>query len=208
MSGEYAVDDWIRHGASVNKLALGLVTYSRSFQLQSAAAGQTPGATAVGYPSCPIDSARLKHYPAGCLFLLFCWKGMSLSSTNEGVPYSTVTGLRRYGATQPYSKQTGLASYYEILTLISQGDGFTRFLPWSFKHDMALRCPSCWSSLSSFLLVRCYRGNAENVCGRSNRAFSLDWVALMNASFRKLPFRSISLQQSLGTPQEHSGTQK
>ncbi|CAJ1343253.1 unnamed protein product [Effrenium voratum] len=74
LSGEYAVDDWIRRGASVNKLALGLVTYSRSFQLQSAAAGQTPGAAAVGY-----------------------------------------------GATQPYSKQTGLASYYEILTLISQG---------------------------------------------------------------------------------------
>lgn len=71
LSGEYAVDDWIRRGASVNKLALGLVTYSRSFQLQSAAAGQTPGAAAVGYPSCPIDSARWKHYPAGCLFLLF-----------------------------------------------------------------------------------------------------------------------------------------
>ncbi|CAK9034264.1 unnamed protein product [Durusdinium trenchii] len=74
LSGEYAVNDWISRGASVNKLALGLVTYSRSFQLQSSAAGQGPGAAGVGY-----------------------------------------------GATQPYSKQKGLASYYEILTLISQG---------------------------------------------------------------------------------------
>lgn len=68
------MNDWISRGASVNKLALGLVTYSRSFQLQSSAAGQGPGAAGVGY-----------------------------------------------GATQPYSKQKGLASYYEILTLISQG---------------------------------------------------------------------------------------
>ena len=58
----------------VSKLALGLVTYSRSFQLQSSTPGQGPGAAG-----------------QGC------------------------------GATQPYSKQVGLASYYEILTLLSEG---------------------------------------------------------------------------------------
>lgn len=57
-----------------SKLALGLVTYSRSFQLQSSAPGQGPGAAGVGY-----------------------------------------------GAAQSISQQTGLASYYEILSLISQG---------------------------------------------------------------------------------------
>lgn len=74
LSGEYVVKDWIARGASVSKLALGLVTYSRSFQLQSSTPGQGPGAAGQGY-----------------------------------------------GATQPYSKQVGLASYYEILTLLSEG---------------------------------------------------------------------------------------
>eukprot|EP00929_Paragymnodinium_shiwhaense_P030579 TRINITY_DN172_c0_g2_i1.p1 TRINITY_DN172_c0_g2~~TRINITY_DN172_c0_g2_i1.p1 ORF type:complete len:455 (+),score=78.79 TRINITY_DN172_c0_g2_i1:644-2008(+) len=48
LSGAWAVDWWINQGARAEKLLLGIASYSRSYTLASAAAGQGPGAPATG----------------------------------------------------------------------------------------------------------------------------------------------------------------